>query len=154
MLDTKRQFTAIEVKRANIQHHDIEADFFERIFPSGSCSYEEHKVKQCMYKILNNIDSCETCIDIGCGTGWLTRFEVPVFYNVIALDISSNMIYHVRKRLGWHKSIHFLICDAENIPLREGIADLATISSVLHHLPDPFVSLTDVSRTMKKWNIP
>lgn len=149
-MNTKQQLTATEVKRSNIQHHDIEAEFFESIFPSGSSPYEEQKVKQCLHEILDNIKSCEICIDVGCGTGWLTSFEAPLFSNVIALDISTKMIDRVRKRLGGYMSLFFLLCDAENIPLRNGVADLASISSVLHHLPNPFVSLTDVSRIMKK----
>jgi hypothetical protein len=42
------------------------------------------------------------------------------------------------------------LCDAEFLPLKTGVADLVSVSSVLHHLPNPFVSMIYMLRVVKQ----
>ena len=140
----------LEVKRANIQHHDVEATFFERAHPEGSSVYERCRVSKSIAYIVKNSETKNICVDVGSGTGFVTSFELPFYNRVIATDISRRMLEVARKRLGHFSSLDLVVCDAEFLPLRIQIADLVSVSSVLHHLPRPYDSLRQISHTLKQ----
>lgn len=139
-----------EVKRANIRHHDVEAEFFERVHPEGSSLYERAKVLESIAFIAGNSGVRDLCVDVGCGTGFVTGFELPLYRVVVAIDISRRMLEVVRRRFGGIGSLNLVVCDAEFLPFRGEVADLVSVSSVLHHLPKPFRSMLDISRVLKK----
>jgi len=139
-----------DVKRANIRHHDVEAEIFERVHPEGSSIYERAKVSKSIAYIVQNCRAKDLCIDVGCGTGFVTSFELPHYRMVVAVDISRRMLEVARKRLGRWESLNLVVCDAEFLPFKDGVADLVSVSSVLHHLPRPFSSLKEVSRVLKR----
>ena len=147
----KSRFDAVEIKRANILHHDVEAEIFERVHPEGSSLYERSQVLKNVNFISGNSTANELCVDVGCGTGFVTSFELPLCKTVVATDISRRMVEVVKKRLGRFSSLNLLVCDAEFLPLRSEIADLVSVSSVLHHLPKPFSSMTEMSRVLKPY---
>lgn len=140
----------IEVKRANILHHDVEAEIFERVHPEGSSIYERSRVSKSMAFIAGNLSVRDLCVDVGCGTGFVTSFELPLYKTVVATDISRRMLEVVRKRHGHYASLNLLVCDAECLPLKSEIADLVSVSSVLHHLPKPFNSIAEISCILKE----
>jgi SAM-dependent methyltransferase len=142
--------SVIEIKMANILHHNVEAEIFESMHLEGCSLYERSQV----FKNINSISSISTtnelCIDIGCGTDFVTSFELPLYKTVVATDISRRMLEVARKRLENFSSPNLLVCDAESLALKSEIADLVSVSSVLHHLPKPFDSMTEISRVLKK----
>lgn len=144
-----RNMDDFEVKRANIRHHDVEAEFFEKIHPEGSSLYERAKVLESLAFIARNSASFNVCIDVGCGTGFVTGFELPLYKMVVAVDISRRMLEVVRKRFGDFDSLNLIVCDAEFLPFKDEVADFISISSVLHHLPKPLNLLTDIARVLK-----
>jgi SAM-dependent methyltransferase len=44
---------------------------------------------------------------------------------------------------------HFFVADAENAPLRPGIADVVSLSGILHHVESPNGVLAEASRVLK-----
>jgi len=139
-----------EVKRANIRHHDVEAEFFERVHPEGSSLYERAKVSENLNYIAGNSVSFDVCIDVGCGTGFVTGFELPLYQMVVAVDISRKMLEIVKKRFGVFVSLNLVICDAEFLPFKSEVADFVSVSSVLHHLPKPARAIEEIARVLKK----
>ncbi len=140
----------VEVKRANIRHHDVEAEFFERAHPEGSSLYERAQVSRSLALIAEGSKDRGLCVDVGCGTGFVTGFELPLYKMVVATDISRRMLEVARKRLGNSRSLNLVLCDAEFLPFKGGVADLVSVSSVLHHLPKPFNCLKEVRRVLKR----
>jgi SAM-dependent methyltransferase len=140
----------VKIKKANIRHHDVEAQFFEKAHPEGSSIFERAKVLKSIAFIVENLRAKDVCIDVGCGTGFVTGFELPHFKMVIATDISKGMLWVAKRRFKDAKSLNFLVCDADFLPLRSNVADLVSISSVIHHLPKPFFALNEISRILKK----
>ena len=140
----------VEIKKANIQHHNVEAEFFEKAHPEGSSIYEQTKVLESITFIVEKSTSKDVCIDVGCGTGFVTGFELPHYKMVIAIDISRKMLEVTKRRFKNVKSLNLLVCDADFLPFRSNIADLVSISSVLHHVPYPFATLHEISRVLKK----
>jgi len=140
----------VEIKLANIRHHDVEAEFFEKAHPEGSSLYERSRVSRSLAYILQLSNGREVCVDVGCGTGFVTAFELPFYRMVVATDISRRMLEAAKKRLGNFGSLNLVLCDAEFLPFKDGVADLVSVSSVLHHLPKPSSCLREVSRVLKK----
>jgi len=89
-------------------------------------------------------------IDVGCGTGFVTGFELPHYTLVIATDISRKMLKVAKRRLKNAKASNLVVCDADFLPFRSNVADLVSVSSVLHHLPKPFSTFHEISRVLKK----
>lgn len=145
-----RQIDNFEMKRANIKYHDVEASFFEEAHPELASFYERFKVLKSITFVATNSGSRDVCIDIGCGTGFVTGFEMPFYEMVVATDISSEMLNVVRNRFSNRDSLNLVICDVDFLPFKSCIADLVSVSSVLHHLPRPFTSIGEISRVLKK----
>jgi len=145
----KGHFGDIEVKKANIIHHHVEANIFESAHPEGSSIYEKSEVSKSITFIVSKSANLRLCVDVGCGTGFVTSFEVPFYKIVVAADISRSMIKVARARLNFSNSINWLVCDAEFLPLKNEVADLVSISSVLHHCPKPFTSMMEISRILR-----
>ena len=150
ILKDKNCVDDVEVKKANVRHHDVEAEIFERAHPEGSSIYERSKVLKSIAFIAENSDVRDLCVDVGCGTGFVTSFELPLYTTLVAMDISRRMLEVARKRHDHFKSLNLVLCDAEHLPLKSEIADLVSVSSVLHHLPKPFSSMTEISRVLKE----
>jgi SAM-dependent methyltransferase len=149
-MKSKSRIDDVEAKKANIRHHNVEAEFFERAHPEGSSVYERAMVSRSIAFIAKNSDDRDLCIDVGCGTGFVTSFELSLYRNVVAMDISRKMLEVVKRRFGHVDSLNQVVCDAEYLPLKSEIADLISVSSVLHHLPKPFSSMTAICHLLKK----
>lgn len=73
-------------------------------------------------------------LDLGCGTGNLTKFFSGMQHCAIfAVDISPDMLRVARDKL---KNVKFLLCDVEHLPFRDNSFDAVVGFSILHHLPD------------------
>lgn len=142
-------FNAVEIKRENRLHHDIEAEFFEVAHPEGSSLYERSEVLKNVTFIGGASAAKDVCVDIGCGTGFVTGFELSRYRNVVAVDISRKMLGVLKSRFRGFGGLSQVVCDVENLPLRSEVADLVSASSVLHHLPRPFHSLLEMARVLK-----
>ena len=143
----------VEIKRENRLFHDVEAKFFEAAHPEGSSVYERTKVLRDFSQIMKYSVGHGLCVDVGCGTGFITGFELSRYGEVVAQDISTGMIEVIKDRFGKHRNLNLLICDAENLPLRHRITDLVSVGSVLHHLPRPFRAILEAARTLRQGGI-
>ena len=85
-------------------------------------------------------------LDIAAGTGSSTRPLVDAGADVIALDFSAGMIEIGRKR---HKDIKFVQGDALNLPFKENVFDVTTISFGLRNTSNIDSALKDSLRVTK-----
>jgi ubiquinone/menaquinone biosynthesis C-methylase UbiE len=88
----------------------------------------------------------KTILDVGTGTGFvLDNFDIEA--NFIILDISTNMLTRNIKK---HNNVLLgLRADAEQIPVENDSVDIVTMSSVLHHLPNPSAALNEIHRVLR-----
>ena len=93
-------------------------------------------------------------VEVGGGTG---RMSLPIldrFSLILSFDLSESMVRRgVQKRdalglRGGH--VHFFVADAENIPLRDSVADVASLSGILHHVSAPDTVLAEAGRLLKR----
>ena len=75
-----------------------------------------------------------TVLDLGCGTGNIASSMIARYpkANILALDLSYNMLKKTKKQGGWFSKKPLCICaDAENLPLKKDSVDLLISSLML-----------------------
>jgi ubiquinone/menaquinone biosynthesis C-methylase UbiE len=76
----------------------------------------------------------ETCLEIGCGAGRLTRQLAEAFNLVYAVDVSEDMIAYARKAVG--ANVQFSVIDGMNLPQPSGSVKAVFSAFVLQHLDE------------------
>lgn len=91
-------------------------------------------------------------VEIGCGTG---RVSLPCrasFKCIIGFDISESMVRTAvakRDALPGSEHVEYFVADAENIPLKDGTADMVVFSGILHHVENPGRVIAEALRVLK-----
>lgn len=70
-------------------------------------------------------------LDYGCGGGWLSILLQKWGVRFVGMDVSRNMIRNAKTVC---KNADFVLCDAMQIPIKEGVFDFVIGISILHHL--------------------
>lgn len=87
-------------------------------------------------------------VDVGCGTGQLTRVLAPFFNRVIGVDVSQAQIT-VAKEFTSEGNIEYKLSPAEDLPfLASESVDLLSVATALHYF-DRQSFLTEVERILK-----
>ena len=73
----------------------------------------------------------------------------PWVKRVVAVDESADMLRAARDRLGVLKNVGVKEGNLERLPVRDAELDIAMLSLVLHHVPDPGQALAEVGRVVK-----
>ncbi len=108
----------------------------------------------CLNKWINKIAmrGVKIVLDIGGGTG---RQAIPLAeknFSVISTDISEEMLIksvEKAKSTGSIKNILYILADCTNLPLNDKCVDAIIAYGVLHHLPNPKVTIKEAARVLK-----
>lgn len=87
--------------------------------------------------------------DLGCGTGQVAAALAPWVKRVVAVDGSEDMLAAARERLGSLRNVSVKSGNLETLPVADADLDVAMLSLVLHHVPDPGRALAEVARVVK-----
>jgi SAM-dependent methyltransferase len=91
-------------------------------------------------------------LDVGCGPGILTVALAPLVDEVVALDLTPEMIAQAKKRgegLGL-KNIRFDVGRAEELPFEDGYFNVVVTRLMLHHLLSPARAVEEIARVTKR----
>jgi ubiquinone/menaquinone biosynthesis C-methylase UbiE len=107
---------------------------FDRIasLPSGGWNHSAHYYSFLLKQVPR---PCINALEIGCGTGSFTRLLAHRCKNVLALDLSPEMIRVARDRSGATPNIKYEIGDVVSIQLPTNHFDCVASIATLHHLP-------------------
>jgi SAM-dependent methyltransferase len=78
---------------------------------------------------------CKHVLDLGCGTGRLTRAVAQRVDKVTAIDCSAEMLRVARQRSRAYENIVFLEADVLDLDLDPSAFDCVIAVNLLHHLP-------------------
>jgi demethylmenaquinone methyltransferase/2-methoxy-6-polyprenyl-1,4-benzoquinol methylase len=93
----------------------------------------------------------ETIVDVGCGTGNLTRALLEKLSpdgRVVATDISSQMLKRARKKV-LDTRVEWQLCDATRLPLDNESVDRIICFSVWPHVDDPNAAIEEFKRVLR-----
>jgi SAM-dependent methyltransferase len=91
---------------------------------------------------------CENVLEIGCGTGEFTRLLAGRARNVVAVDLSPQMIRLARQNSTSYPHINYLLGDVMSLSLPAEKFDCIVSLATLHHLP-PGQALLKVKNALK-----
>jgi ubiquinone/menaquinone biosynthesis C-methylase UbiE len=101
--------------------------------------------------IIGEVRTCDVVVDLGCGTGELMEKLRTVANRVIGVDSSSKMLERARDRFDTKDDEFDLrLGELEHLPLKNGEADCAVISMVLHHLSKPESVIAETCRILRE----
>jgi ArsR family transcriptional regulator len=98
---------------------------------------------------LAGVGQAQTVVDLGCGPGLLLGHLAGAAGRVIGVDNSPRMLDAAGKLLPEGPEVSLRIGDLEHLPLRDGEADAAIMSLVLHHLPAPQDGIAEMGRVVR-----
>jgi ubiquinone/menaquinone biosynthesis C-methylase UbiE len=87
-------------------------------------------------------------LEVGCGTGIFLEAAATTGADIVALDLSSDLLAQARARVAAAGKVRLSLGNAEQMPFRDGSFDAAYGSSILHHL-NIDAALAEVHRVLK-----
>jgi len=88
-------------------------------------------------------------VDIGCGSGRWARFVAPHVDRLTCVDASEEAVTVARAALSGHANVDVRFGVAGALPFADDTFDFGYALGVLHHTPDPEVTLRDCVRILK-----
>lgn len=90
--------------------------------------------------LIGKLNTCQKVLELGCGTGNLTRILVRTGYDVTAVDISPQML----GKFSLREDCETLLGDAENPPFKDASFDAIICRNLMCTLPEP-------KKTLEEW---
>ncbi|MDP3999621.1 MAG: class I SAM-dependent methyltransferase [bacterium] len=123
---------------------------------SGQSDYEKYIAGDSLIAhIVEGADKSQA-LEIGCGIGRMTEFFPRHFNQVVATDISAEMLNSAKKRLIDSLKVEFRLTDGKTIEAVPNSFDLAFSYQTLQHLPTKEIladKLQEIYRTLKPGGI-
>ncbi len=90
-------------------------------------------------------------VDIGCGTGGVTRRIADRFAEarIVGLEPSVALTLKAQELLGDRANLSFRVCDGAALDLTDGSADVAILHTVLSHVTDPGALVAEARRILR-----
>jgi malonyl-CoA O-methyltransferase len=138
------------------QSFHIDKRRMRRAFERSAADYDNVAVLQQEVgaRMLERLDLVRidpaTSLDVGCGTGQITRDLMRRYRNghVIAVDSAFAMLRRTRDAAGWWRKPLLLGGDAESLPLADASVDLICSSLTLHWCNDLDQTLHELRRVL------
>ena len=101
--------------------------------------------KQLLAKLLAGFPNARTALDVGCGTGYFTRWLASLGLEVVGLDSSLPMLTEARRR----GEAPFVLADALALPFGARTFDLVIFVTSLEFVADQTLALIEASRVAR-----
>lgn len=87
-----------------------------------------------------------TALDVGAGSGFISKGLVSRGVSVIAVDQSERMLAELAKEL---PEVDCRVGEAEQLPVADGEVDCAFANMYLHHVPEPAAAIGEMARVLR-----
>jgi len=106
--------------------------------------------------IKRNLQSGQTILDLGCGSGVQSTVLAKRKIYTVGVDISEEMLLLAKRKaedLGVSGYLALIIGDAEKSPVKDGSFDAGYMVGTLHHVQNPEMVVRDVSNKLRKGGV-
>lgn len=117
---------------------DLTSPVFDQVAFGSRRSYEK-------IAALGDFKDSDRVLDLGGGSGRIARFFVGKVQEVAVADSSRGMNAYCQKRQG----LSCVLCNAEQLPFKDGSFDKVIIVDAFHHFGDPQAVAREVVRVLK-----
>ncbi|WPS85674.1 methyltransferase domain-containing protein (plasmid) [Brevibacillus halotolerans] len=101
-----------------------------------------------MLEMLGSVQG-KKILDVGCGTGWHTKYFIENGADVVSIDISPEMVQRAKMRIGDRTDRIQIGNIEETLPfVQEGSIHLVYASLVLHFMKEWHLSLAEIRRVL------
>jgi len=90
----------------------------------------------------------QRALEVGCGTGVSLEAAASTGADIVALDLSADLLAQARARVAAAGKVRLSLGNAEQMPFRDSSFDAAYGSSILHHL-NIDAALAEVHRVLR-----
>ena len=155
---TTSDHDAVRILQDNQTLHRAMAGLYDSVHPHMRNSYEQWLQTadiRMMLRHLRDSNNQPRVLDLGCGTGNLTMRFLEEGAMVTAVDMSTDMLQVLSRKLDASPALaprcKVVELDVDRFLAHAGDAefDLASMSSVAHHLPDYVDSLERLARRIR-----
>jgi len=97
----------------------------------------------------SNNEKVKMVLDVGTGQGTDVILISEDVHHVVGIDLSSNALRIARALLltkTERKNISFVVGDAEHLPFKEDVFDIAYCKDVLHHVSNSLMTVLEMKR--------
>ena len=126
---------------------------YERVHPEIFNPVEQGRLRQALADAVGALDrpaSEVRALDLGCGSGNVTRHLLDLGVSVVAADVSPHFLRLVRRRFGSCGRLETRLVNGQDLAGVEGESfDLACAYSVLHHVPDYLAMVDEMARVAR-----
>lgn len=112
--------------------------------PAGILRADRRGIMQIRH---GRIEAESSVLEIGCGTGLITRRIAPTGARITATDLSSDLLVRGRELVAF-ENVVFQVANAEELPFAEEAFDVVLGNAILHHL-DVVQALQEIRRVLK-----
>jgi ubiquinone/menaquinone biosynthesis C-methylase UbiE len=95
------------------------------------------------------LQSTDTVLELGCGSGLFTRALAARCARLIAADIEPRYVAETKTKTADLTNLEYLRVDAAILPLPAGSVDVIVLISTLTEVPDPVRALRECGRVLK-----
>jgi len=90
----------------------------------------------------------QRALEVGCGTGVFLEAAATTGADIVALDLSADLLAQARTRVAAGGKVRLSLGNAEQMPFRDASFDAAYGSSILHHL-NIDAALAEIHRVLR-----
>jgi ubiquinone/menaquinone biosynthesis C-methylase UbiE len=112
---------------------------------------EQHRLSSLVSKVVKIADSVKplNVLDVGAGTGNLTRHFLDQNCKVVAMDVSEKSLEVLQDAMP-SSSLTTMVYDGKLFPFQDMTFDVVACYSVLHHIDDYMSTVREMSRVCKR----
>jgi ubiquinone/menaquinone biosynthesis C-methylase UbiE len=134
------------VKKANKDFYDIVGASYEEIDGRRSEQLVNYVVDQ--LSLISKATDADSILDLGCGSGFISRIAQKYFKKRYAVDISFQIVNVIND-----KTILKLTADVDSIPVKDEKISSVVAFAVLHHCYSHEKMLAEIHRILKTGGI-
>jgi len=133
---------------------EVEAkEFFNKVAPEWEemrKNYYDESVRSRIFE-MKILKKSMTVMDLGSGDGYISRSIAGFVKQVIAVDISKEMLKELNKKASQEgvENIRTVESDGRDVPMKDSSIDLIFSNMYLHHIEEPELAINEMFRLLK-----
>lgn len=137
----------------NIKVHNRLARKYEKVHDEIFNDVEQTRIRSAVAQVVEAVNSGKRplqALDVGCGSGNLTRHLIDLGFHTVSADVSDSFLNIVRQRFagsGLSETVKINGNDLANI--KDCTFDVAAAYSVLHHVPNYLHLVKEMCRVLQ-----